>query len=204
MLPTFLERAPRLVFMVAPAFVVAAVAFGGLTARAFAQTNEPGARYSVVAMDLERGGSFQLVIVVNRWTSQAEYDRLMNVMFDQGPDALLQALQRTPRVGYIQNPPEIGWPVFLARRTPGEDGGEQVFLLTDRQLNFNESTGRQRSGDYPFTVIEMQLKANGEGQGSISLATKLIPDKQRKMLVLENYDLQRIRLSQVRRTSPAR
>jgi hypothetical protein len=201
MSPGFSKRASRLVFVVTPAFVVAAIALGGLTPGALGQTNEPGARYSVVAMDLERGGSFQLLIVVNRWTSQAEYDRLMTVMFDEGPEALLEALQRTPRVGYIQNPPEIGWPVFLARRTPGEDGGEQVFLLTDRQLSFSESTGRQRSGDYPFTVVEMQLKANAEGQGSISLATKLIPDKQRKMLVLENYEQQRIRLTQVRRTS---
>src|SRR5262245_41818523 len=104
----------------------------GLAAGSFAQSNQPPARYQAVAMDLERGGAVQLVLMVNRWSSQAEYDRLMKVMFDKGTDSLLQELKRSPRVGYMQTPPELSWPIYLAQRTPGEDGGQRVFLLTDR------------------------------------------------------------------------
>jgi hypothetical protein len=173
----------------------------GLAAAVFAQSNQPPARYSAVAMDLERGGAVQMVIAVDRWTSQAEYDRVMKVMFDQGSEALLETLQRTPRVGYIQTPPSLGWPIYLAQRTPGEDGGEKVFLLTDRPLSFGEAAGRTRSSEYPFTVVELQLKSNGEGEGTLSLATKIIPVREANTVVLENFELQRIRLTQVRRTS---
>ena len=182
-------------------FLALLLVAAGLATGAFAQSNERPARYTAVAMDLERGGAVQLVIVVNRWSSQAEHDRLMKVMFDEGTDALLRALKRTPRVGYLQTPPELGWPLYLAKRTPGEDGGEHVFLLTDRPLSFLESAGLERSAEYPFTVVEMQLKSNGEGEGTVSLATKLIPVKEASTVILENFELQRIRLTQVRRTS---
>jgi hypothetical protein len=174
-----------------------------VSAGALAQSNQPPARFSAVAMDLERGGAVQLQIVVNRWTNMAERDRLMKILLDDGADALLEALRRVPKVGYIQTPGEIGWSLYYAEQARGEDGRERIMLITDRQLSFSEAAGRQRSADYPFTVVEMQLK-NGEGEGTLSLATKIIPDRENSLVVLENFDIQRIRLTQVKRTSQTR
>jgi hypothetical protein len=120
---------------------------------------------------------------------------------ENGPDKLLARLQRLPRVGYIRTPNSIGYDLHFARRTPLPDGGERVVLATDRYISFWEATNRPRSIDYPFTVIEIHINADGEGEGKMSLATKIIADKQNKQIVLEDYGTQPVLLKSVRRQS---
>ena len=62
---------------------------------------------------------------------------------------------------------------------------------------------QSRTIDYPFTVIELHINNAGEGDGTLSLATKVIPDKENNTVVLENYGTQRIRLTQVKRERPS-
>jgi hypothetical protein len=113
----------------------------------------------------------------------------------------LARLQRLPRVGYIRTPNSIGYDLHFARRTPLPDGGERVVLATDRYISFWEATNRPRSIDYPFTVIEIHINADGEGEGKMSLATKIIADKENKQIVLEDYGTQPVLLKSVRRQS---
>ena len=47
----------------------------------------------------------------------------------------------------------------------------------------------------------MQLNRASEGEGRMSLATKVIPDKKKNMITLENFELQPVLLTQVKRTS---
>ena len=44
--------------------------------------------------------------------------------------------------------------------------------------------------DYPFTVIELHINNAGEGDGTMSWATKVIPDKENNIVVLENCGTQ--------------
>ena len=48
-------------------------------------------------------------------------------------------------------------------------------------------------------VIELHVNNDGEGEGTLSFATKVIPDAKNKTVVLENWGTQRIRLTQVKR-----
>ena len=48
-------------------------------------------------------------------------------------------------------------------------------LATDRPIGFWEATRRPRTIDYPFTVIQMEIDRDGEGKGTLSYATKIIP-----------------------------
>src|SRR5262245_5975434 len=169
-----------------------------------AQTNGSPERYTATAMDQNRGAAGIIEVAVERWSSDAERARLMKVLLDKGPDKLLHALQDSKRVGYIRTPDSIGWDLRFARRTPGEDGGERVVLLTDRRIGFWEAVNRPRSIDYPFTFIELHLNRDGEGEGKLSLATKIIPDKENNIVTLENYDTQPVMLTQVRRDRPSR
>src|SRR4051812_10292879 len=75
--------------------LAAAAALGAVAAGA--QTNGVGERFSAVAVDLDRGSATPLQIVIERWTSDADRDRLMNVMLNQGADKLLDALQDAPK-----------------------------------------------------------------------------------------------------------
>jgi len=70
---------------------------------------------------------------------------------------------------------------------------------TDRRIGFWEAANQPRSIDYPFTVIEMRLNRDGEGEGKMSIATKITLDKDKKMLELENYGTQPVLLQNVKR-----
>jgi hypothetical protein len=160
-----------------------------------AQTPE---RFTAVAINMNRGAATNIDIVVNRWSTNGERDRLMSVMMDKGPEKLLDALQDMPRVGYFRTPNSLAWDLRFARKMPGADGGERVVLVTDRRIEFWEAANRPRSIDYPFTVIELRLNADGEGAGKMSLATKIIADKEANIITLENFDLQPVLLKNVK------
>jgi len=163
------------------------------------QIEDTPARFTAAAVDMNRGAAGQLEFVVNRWSSDADRDRLMTVMFDKGPEKLLDALQEMPRMGYIRRPGSIGWDIRFARHMALPDGGERIILVTDRRMGFREIANRHRTVDYPFTVIEMRLQKNGEGEGKVSVATRIIADRANKVVTLENYDIQPVQLTSVKR-----
>jgi hypothetical protein len=164
-----------------------------------AQTMGTPERYTAAAINMNRGAAGTIEIVVNRWSTDAQRDQLMSVMLTKGPEKLLDALQDMPRMGYFRTPDRIGWDIHFARKMPGKDGGERVVLVTDRRIGFWEASRRPRSIDYPFTVIELRLNADGEGEGKMSVATKIIADKENNVITLENYDIQPVLLNNVKR-----
>ena len=176
--------------------IVAAALTVGLGIHSHAQTAE---RFTAAAINMNRGAAGTIEIVVNRWSTAAERDRLMSVMLERGPDKLLDTLQDLPRVGYFRSPSSLGWDIHFAQKTPVGDGGERVTLITDRRIGFWEAANQPRSIDYPFTVIELRLNRDGEGEGKMSVATKIIADKGSNTIVLENYDLQPVLLTNVKR-----
>jgi hypothetical protein len=89
-------------------------------------------------------------------------------------------------------------------KVPAADGGERIILATDRYISFWEARNQPRSIDYPFTVIEIHMNADGEGEGKLSLATKVVVEKNTNTIVLENYDIQPVLLKSVRRQSTSR
>ena len=156
-------------------------------------------RFTALAVNMERGGSGPVEIVVNRSSTEGERDRLLQTLLDNGPDKLLDVLRDMPRVGYIRTPESIGYDIHYARRAPLPDGGERVVLVTDRRIGFWEASNRPRSIDYPFTVIELHLNPDGEGEGKISVATKITADKENQIVTLENYATQPVLLQSVKR-----
>jgi hypothetical protein len=179
-------------------FAALLIAAATAAAPIFAQNLDPPVRFTANAVNMNRGAAGQVEIAVNRWSTDAERDKLMAVMFEKGPEKLLDALTDIPRVGYFRTPASLGLDVHFARRVPGEDGGQRVVIVTDRRVGFWEAVNQPRSIDYPFTVIEMRLNKEGEGEGKISIATKIIADKENNIITLENYDIQPVMLNSVR------
>lgn len=48
-------------------------------------------------------------------------------------------------------------------------------------------------------MIELRLQKNGEGEGKVSVATRIIADKANKVVTLENYEIQPVLLTKVTR-----
>lgn len=168
------------------------------------QSRETPERYTALAVNMGspvRWTTRTVDMVVNRWSTDAERNRLLSILLEKGPDKLLDALRDIPRIGYIRTPDSIGYDLHFARKNPLEDGGEQVILATDRYIGFWEATNRPRTIDYPFTVIELRIKPNGEGEGKMSLFTKIIADKKNNTVVLEDYGTQPVLLQGARRVT---
>ena len=180
---------------------LAALAIATLAATAVpvgAQTSGEAARFTAMAVNMERGASGTIEIVVNRWSTEAERTRFLTTLAEQGPEKLVDVLQDTPRVGFMRSPGNLGYDLRYAHRVKGPDGGERVVVATDRPIGFWEAANRPRSIDYPFTVIELRLNSDGEGEGKMSFATKITVDSDAKILTLENYDTQPVLLQSVR------
>src|SRR6202035_1230892 len=101
-------------------------AAAAITLVAHAQTMGTPERFTASAINMNRGAAGNIDIVVNRWSTDAERDKLMTVMREKGPEKLLDALQDMPRMGYFRSGSSLGWDIHFARRAPNPDGGERV------------------------------------------------------------------------------
>jgi hypothetical protein len=169
-----------------------------------AQTNGAPERYTASAINMNNGSAGNIDITVDRWSTDKERDALLSVMSQKGPEKLLDALQDTRPVGHFGAPGNLSWDLRFARKVQLPDGGERVVLITDRRIGFWEAVNQPRSIDYPFTVIELRLNAEGEGEGKMSVATKVVHDEEHKTITLEDYSIQPVQLTNVKRqlTSP--
>jgi hypothetical protein len=184
------------------AVVVAVAVAGASLAELSAQTNTAGERYTALAVnmgDVGGPGAGTVEMVVTRWSTDAEAEGLLKTLLAKGADKLLDTLRDTPKVGYIRTPNSIGYDLHFARKVPLEDGGERIVLATDRYISFWEQWVRPRTVDYPFTIIEMRISPDGTGEGKMSLATRIIPEKDKNLIVLENYGIQPVLLKSVKR-----
>ncbi len=170
-------------------------------------STDPAAQYSAVAVNMAAPGQSQptpVDIIVNRWSTARERDQLWNVLSQQGPDELLSTLQNTATVGYFKSPDALSYDLHYAWHSPLPDGGERVVLGTDRSIGYWELSNDARTVQYPFTIIELHLKADGRGEGKMSIATKVSADADTKTVVLENWNAVGVQLMDVREKTDAR
>jgi hypothetical protein len=140
-------------------------------------------------------GAGRVMMRVNRWSTEAERGRLLSTLMKDGPNALLDVLQDQKSVGTIRTPDSLAYDLRYAHQEPGEDGGRNVVLATDRPISFWEARNQPRTMDYPFTVIQMQLDKNGEGKGTLSYATKIIA--RGNTIELEHFSTSPVMLTKV-------
>lgn len=155
-------------------------------------------RFTAVAIVNNNLGSGAGVVQIDitRWSTQSERTELLNVLKKSGAEKLLDALQDMRPVGTIKTPDSLGYDLRYANQTSLPEGGRRIVLATDRPIGFWEATRRPRTIDYPFTVIQMEIDRNGEGKGTLSYATKIIP--QGDTIVLEDFATQPIMLTQIK------
>ena len=192
----------RLPFLVAlPALIVVAMAAGPSS-----QGDRLPARFTAAAINMDPTVQLKATLVditVSRWTADAERKQLIDLLAKQGQPALQRAVHDLPRVGTIKTPDTLSYDLRYARRIPGEDGGEQIILMTDREIAIWEKQSMSRTVDYPFMVIELRLDQDGHGEGKLTVAAKLGVNKVGQ-IVMENYGTQPVRLSNVKREADRR
>lgn len=134
-------------------------------------------------------------IKINRWSGDQERSGLVAALRNGGETAALSALQKTRPVGIIRTPDSVGFDLHYAHEVPTPDGGRNVYIATDRPIRFWETINDTRSTHYPFTLIELHLDKNGNGEGRLTIATKATLNGDR--IELENYSTQPVMLEKV-------
>lgn len=139
-------------------------------------------------------------IVIERWSSKAERDRLIDALLDRGPKGLLDEVRKIKvRAGFIRTATSRGYDLQYARENPGEEGGRRIIIATDREISFLEQRQQPRSIDYPFMLIELRLDKNDEGEGKLALAAKITGSRDKRQIEIENYANEPVRLTQVKK-----
>ncbi|CAN5882711.1 hypothetical protein BH24ACI4_BH24ACI4_21900 [soil metagenome] len=164
-----------------------------------AQSNAPAEEFTAFAVHMgtiRSGETGQLVIQINRWNSEAEQEALMSALREKGQQGMISAFRKSRPVGTIRSLHSVGYDLQLAYQEPGPDGGRRIIIATDRPVGFGEATNRPQSMDYPFSVIELFIPREGPGEGTLSLAARLVPAG--KKTIAENYDTQPVQLKNVR------
>ena len=156
------------------------------------------------AVSMTRGRANTLDIVIERWSTDEEREKLRGVLVEKGGgDALLSALQHLkPRCGYIRSSRSLGWDIQYCRETPLPDGSRRIVLATDRRIGFLEARNQPRSTDYQFLLIEMRIKSDGKGEGKLAEAAKVAYDRDNNTIQIENYGQEPVRLTQVEVIGP--
>lgn len=147
-------------------------------------------------------------IRLTQWSSAAERERIITTMVEKGQDELLKELVKLPTKGRMNFPgwtgpdphyARLGWDIKYAWHTADPDGGHRIVIAFDRYIGYWEARNQPRTIDYPFTLIEIHLNKDGEGQGKMAVATKISFDKKKNQVELENFSSEPVRLNNVKR-----
>jgi hypothetical protein len=163
--------------------------------------------FAVNMSNIGPGSSAVVNIDIDRWSTPAERELLITTMVEKKENELLKALQKMKSCGRFSIPglvgPDphqlrLGNPLRYAWQTPSPEGGRRIVIATDRYIGFAEARNQPRTIDYPFTLFEIRVDKNGEGQGKMAVATKISFDKKKNAIELENYSSEPVRLNEVK------
>ena len=155
-----------------------------------AQTNQEKLDITAFAVNMSNigtGGSTTVQIRIDSWSSPEERKHLIETMIEKNADALLKELQKTPSHGRFSIPglrgPDphqlrLGYDLHYTWQTALPEGGRKIVIATD-DIGFAEAREQPRTIDYPFTLFEIRVDKNGEGQGKMAVATRLTSTRRR-------------------------
>jgi hypothetical protein len=190
------------------ALLISMTAVLGLSAALFAQsatapqsTGQQADRFTFTVVDAQAIGSSvtqPLEVVIKRWSTDADRDRMFSILTQGGADNLPDALREAYEIGYLHWPGGLDYIVRYARRNPRPDGAQDIVLVTDRSMwTWWRPAGAQTSNK-PFTVIQIRMNAEGVGEGKLSLGTKVAANKETGV-ALADYASQPVLMTDVRR-----
>lgn len=148
------------------------------------------------------GAKANVDLYINRYTSDAEAKSLAELLTQAGPDALLKALEKSKTIGKVRITGRTGFydlKLIRSHRTPT---GRRIYGVGDRPIGFLEIYAGNRSMDYPFGILQLDLKTDEkgkeEGEGTLIYSAK-IKVLEGNSIDVETYGISPIRLMGVRK-----
>ena len=159
-------------------------------------------RFTAFAISLggtaSRPGTAQLEITIERWSDADELDVLLDAL-EKSQGSLLRTLRDRKSVGSIRTTESLAYDLRYAQQQIDANGRRRIFLATDRPIGYWEMVNQRPSLAYPITVVELTVDEKGNGEGQLSVATRLTASGDRTRLYVQNYDVRPVLLKSVRR-----
>jgi hypothetical protein len=157
--------------------------------------------FSALAQLPVNGTTTNVKIYISGYSSPQDAERLHATLVDGGPNALLKVLRKMKSLGRIEKEGTVGlydFKFILSRPTAT---GRHIYAVADRPIGFLEAYFSTRSKDYPFGIMELDLKADDsereKGEGTLIYAAKVRVVDGEKVEV-ENVTFAPIRLLGIR------
>jgi|SRR5690242_387728 len=148
------------------------------------------------------GARANVDLFVNSYTSDEEAKSMAALLVQAGPEALLKALEKAKSKGKITLTGRVGFydlKLIRSHRTPE---GRRIYAVGDRPIGFLEAYAMNRSMDYPFGILQIDLKrkedGKEEGEGALIYSAK-IKVLEGNSIDVESYGIAPIRLMGVRK-----
>jgi hypothetical protein len=123
------------------------------------------------------GARVNVDLWVNSYTSDADAKVMAAALVEGGPDALLKQLENAKSIGKIRLTGRVGFYDFKLIRSHQTEGGRRIYAVGDRPVGFLEVYSGSRSQDYPFGILQLDLKKNSkgkeEGEGALLYSAKI-------------------------------
>jgi len=189
------------------AILVACVVLG---ARKPALADAHGPAEHLVGRSLDDKGVYAgpVDIVIERWSTDEEYERVMKPMMKSGPAAVLAVLDKVRlRAGYVLTPgiQNTGarallrrtWSIEFARQVKTKDG-RRIIVASRDHLPIGEFPKDVALGvAHGVDVLEFRFDKKGKGVGKLASGAKIAFDKSTKMMGIAKFDAEPVRLADV-------
>lgn len=148
------------------------------------------------------GARVNVDLYVNSYTSDADAKTMAAALLEGGSAALLKQLEKAKSIGKVRLVGRAGFYDFKLIRSHQIEGGRRIYAVGDRPMGFLEVYAGGRSMDYPFGIMQLDLKTNEkgkeEGKGALLYAAK-IKVLENNRIELESYGVGAIELMAVRK-----
>jgi len=151
------------------------------------------------------GGTLNVTININAYSSDEEAKMLAKLLMDGGQEALRKQLEKMKGIGRVSLVGRVGqFEMKLIRSRPLPEGGRMIIGVSDRPIRFLEAYYSGRSTGYDIGIIQILLKAKDdkpekeEGQGALIYAARVKFEEGNK-LEIETFGIEPAKLMGVRR-----
>jgi len=141
-------------------------------------------------------------LYVDDYTPDDQAQQLASLLVNSGPDALLKALEKSKTIGKVRLTGRTGFYDLKLIRSHQTPNGRRIYAVGDRPVGFLEVYAGNRSLDYPFGILQLELqtdeKGKEKGEGALIYSAK-IKVLDGKTIDVESYGISPIRLMGVRK-----
>ena len=146
------------------------------------------------------GTMTNLDIIIDSYSTGAEGQQLARTLLNDGPDALLKALENAKSRGKVSLTGQLDFFELKLVQSQPTSTGRRIVAISDRPIHFLEPYYPGRSKDYAFGILELELGSGEkeEGTGTLIYAVTFKVLKGGKVEI-ENYGFSPVQIKGVRR-----